>query len=301
MSTAPVNPDNPDDDLSFAVPPTPVPPRSAAVPPPAPGGNPRADSLNLADRPFGNSRPVVRVSLLLWLLGLALLLSNVLVFRSYLSDSADKRAQIARGEEEILRQQKDVADLQTRLNGYDLVRLNDQIDFLNTQIDARTFSWSLLLDRIADTLPNDVRLGHLTPLTGGKARRETPRERVSPRDKLPAGEVALAISGQTRRDEALLQFVNNLFAHPAFKDPNLLQESQIEGGGPLVKFEATVTYLPGGPPHSAVVEESSAGAAPGAKKKTATTSTASKTSRTTKVIKVTPAPATSPRGPGGRP
>jgi Tfp pilus assembly protein PilN len=298
MSTAPVNPDNPDDDLSFAVPPVPVPPRPAAVPPPAPGGNPRADSLNLAGRPFGNSRPVVRVSLLLWLLGLALLLSNVLVFRSYLSDSAGKRAQIASGEREILKQQKDIANLQTRLDGYDLVRLNDKIDFLNTQIDARTFSWSLLLDRLADTLPNDVRLGHLTPLTGGRARRETQRERVSPRDKLPAGEVELEISGQTRRDEALLQFVNNLFAHPAFKDPNLLQESRIEGGGPLEKFEATVTYLPGGPPHSAVVEEAPAGAAPGAKKKT---STASKTSRTTKVIKVTPAPATPPRGPGGRP
>jgi hypothetical protein len=291
----------PDDDLSFTQPPVPVPPRPAAVPPPATGGNPRADSLNLAGRPFGNSRPVVRISLLLWLLGLALLLSNVLVFRTYLSDSADKRARIAHGEEEIQRQQKDVADLQARLNGYDLVRLNDKIAFLNTQIDARTFSWSLLLDRIADTLPNDVRLGHLSPLTGGKAKKET-RERAAQRDKQQAGEVELDISGQTRRDESLLQFVNNLFAHPAFRDPNLLQEAQVDGGGPLVKFEATVMYLPGGPPHSAVVEESPAGTSPGAKKKaTATT----KTSRTTKVTRITarttPPPATTPRAPGGRP
>ncbi|HSS78153.1 MAG TPA: PilN domain-containing protein [Thermoanaerobaculia bacterium] len=278
MSTA--NPDH--GDLSFAVPPAPL--RPVSAPAPTPGGNPRADSLNLAGRPFGNRRPVVRISLLLWLLGLALLLSNVFVFRSYLSDSADKRAKIAHGEEEFLRQQKDVQDLQNRLNGYDLVRLNDQIDFLNTQIDARTFSWSLLIDRLADTLPHDVRLGHLTPLTGARAKRETQR------DRRQQGEVELQISGQTRRDEELSRFVDNLFAHPSFRDPNLLQESQVDTGEPLVKFEATVTYLPGGTPHRVEVDDSPAGAPPTVKKKTATT--ARTTTRTT--LTATPAP-------GGRP
>jgi Tfp pilus assembly protein PilN len=300
MSTAPVNPvnpdnpDHPDNALSFAAPPAPPRPVTiAAIAAPAPGGNPRADSLNLASRPFGNSRPVVRVSLILWLLGLALLLSNVFVFRTYLSDSADKRALIAHGEEELLRQQKDVSDLQARLNGYDLVRLNDQIDFLNTQIDARTFSWSLLIDRIADTLPNDVRLNRLTPLAESKAKRET-RGRGAQRDKRPEGEVDLSLSGTTRRDEALNQFVKNLFAHPAFKNPNLLQESQVDTGGPLVKFEATVTYLPGGPPHNAVVEEAPAGTPATPRKKAATADARSTTSRTT-------AKTTARRAPGGRP
>jgi hypothetical protein len=204
---------------------------------------------------------VVRISLLLWLLGVALLLGNVFVFRSYLSNSADKRAQIAHDEEAIVRQQRTVGELQGRLNGYDLVRLNDQIDFLNTQIDARTFSWSLLLDRLAEVLPNDVRVTRLVPLTNSKTRRETARDRGVKRDRLREGEVALQISGETRRDEMLLQFVDNLFAHPAFKDPNLLHENPAEEGGPRVKFELTVTYLPGGPPHNAVVEESPAGTA----------------------------------------
>jgi Tfp pilus assembly protein PilN len=299
MSIAPDNPGNdPGNDLSFAAPP--APPHPVAGRAPARSGNPRADSLNLAGRPFGNSRPVVRISLILWLLGLALLLSNVFVFRSYLSDSADKRAQIARGEEELQRQQKDVSDLQTRLNGYDLVRLNDQIDFLNTQIDSRTFSWSLLIDRIADTLPNDVRLSHLTPLSDSKAKREA-RGRGA-RDKRPEGEVDLTISGMTRRDEALNQFVKNLFAHPAFRNPNLLQEAQVDVGGPLVKFEATVTYLPGGPPHSVVVEEAPAGTPDPAKgparKKTATTTTTGTKSTTSRTTLKTATPA---RAPGGRP
>ncbi|HEX4960303.1 MAG TPA: PilN domain-containing protein, partial [Thermoanaerobaculia bacterium] len=208
---------------------------------------------------FGNSRPVVRIALLLWLLGLGLLLANVLVFRSYLSDSADKRAQIARGEEELLRQQKDVADLQTRLNGYDLVRLNDQIDFLNTQIDARTFSWSQLLDRITEVLPNDVRLSRLVPQTGSKARKEVPR---ASKRKLREGEVVLSISGVTRSDEALLQFVDNLFAHPAFGDPNLAQEQRTDDGSNQVKFELTVSYVPTATRRSVVVEGAPTGAAP---------------------------------------
>ena len=55
----------------------------------------RVDPLNLARRPFLNSRPVVRVSLILWMLGLLLLLVNVSLFWSYLSSSKDKRAEIA--------------------------------------------------------------------------------------------------------------------------------------------------------------------------------------------------------------
>ena len=248
MSAAP-----PDHLSELAV--NPAPPRPAAPPPAEPVGNPRADSLNLARRPFGNSRPVVRASLLLWLLGLALLLGNVYLFRSYLSDSADKRARIARGEAQIAKEQKDLQSLQSRLNGYDLVQLNDQIDFLNTQIDTRTFSWSLLLDRIAEVLPKDLRLTRLVPMTGSKAKREVQGGRGARSGKLREGEVGLSISGVTRSDEALLQLVNHLFAHPAFGDPHLAQEQRGDEGSNLVKFELTAKYRPGGTPRSAVVVE----------------------------------------------
>jgi len=266
------------DDLPETPSPAPQRPAMRPVPPAAPAANHRAESLNLAGRPFGNSRPVVRVSLLLWLFGLALLLGNVSLFWSYLSSSADKRAQITRGDEEITRQQQNVDQLQTRLNGYDLVQLNDQIDFLNTQIDARTFSWSLLLDRLAEALPNDVRITRLVPQTAAKTDRQSQRDRNVRRSPAHEGEVPLAISGETRSDDALLQFVDRLFAHPAFGDPNLLRESRGDEESKLVKFDLTVTYLPGSPSRGVVVEE--APAAP-----------------------VKPAPATTPAAvtPGGRP
>lgn len=204
----------------------------------------RVDPLNLARRPFLNSRPVVRVSLLLWLLGLLLLLGNVSLFWSYRERSADKRAQIARGEAQIELMRNAAAQLQHKLDSFDLEAQNQRVDFLNKQIQERTFSWSQLLDRIAERLPNDVRLNRLSPLTGDKAERE--RVRSTRRTSRTGDQVPLAITGETRNDEALLSFVDRLFKAP-FSDPNLIHEER-EEDGKLVKFEISVQYRPGPPP-----------------------------------------------------
>ncbi|HEV8581535.1 MAG TPA: PilN domain-containing protein [Thermoanaerobaculia bacterium] len=224
--------------------PRPSPPRRAAAA--AGGGIERLEPLNLARRPFLNSRPVVRVSILLWVLGLVLLLANLYLFRNYLSSSADKREQIARGEEEIQRQQRLAQQLQSRLDKIDLVRQNQQVDFLNQKIEERTFSWSLLLDRLVEVLPDDIRLNRLTPETGEREEREERGLRRQQRRRSVEGQIPLIISAETRSDTALNQFVDNLFAHPAFADPNLLREERQESN--LVKFELTVQYIPGGPP-----------------------------------------------------
>ena len=227
----------------------------APGPPPAPAAGPaRMEPLNLARRPFLNSRPVVRISLLLWLLGLLILTVNVSLFRIYLSGSADKREQIARGEGEIERQQQALQPLQRRLDDIDLARLNEEIDFLNQKIAKRTFSWSLLLDRLVEVLPNDVRLTRLAPATDAKEKRQESRgSRPAPRDRRLEGQVPLRITGETRSDEALLRFVDNLFAHPSFTDPNLLHEERQDDN--RVRFELTVQYIPGGPPQGVIVEE----------------------------------------------
>ena len=231
-------------------------PEVAAEPPPprpAPAAAPsvrreRMEPLNLARRPFLNSRPVVRIALLLWVLGFLLLLGNVSLFWGYLSSSADKRQQIARGAQEVARQQRAAAQLQGRLDNIDLVRQNEQVDFLNQKIEERTFSWSLLLDRLAEVLPNDVRLTRLTPRTDERAEGAGSSARSRPARGKPRreGQIPLSITGETRNDEALLRFVDNLFAHPAFVDPNPTREERLENN--LVRFELSVQYIPGGRP-----------------------------------------------------
>jgi hypothetical protein len=233
--------------------------RPVTLAPPAPPLE-RVDPLNLAGRPFLNSRPVVRVSLLLWALSLLLLLANVSLFWSYRQRSADKREQIARGEAEIKRQQALAADLQHQLDNFDLTAQNQQIEFLNKQIKERTFSWSQLLDRIAERLPNDVRLNRLTPLTGKKAEQEFQRSSVSRRAaRAAADRVTLSITGESRNDEALSSFVKRLF-QPPFADPNLIHEEREEDGKTL-KFELSVQYRPD-PPPSAPAAGGAGGSAP---------------------------------------
>jgi len=269
-----------------------VPPRRPAVlTPPAPPLE-RVDPLNLAGRPFLNSRPVVRVSLLLWALGLLLLLANVSLFWSYRERSADKRGQIAKGEAEIQRQRAAATDLQRRLDSFELEAQNRQIEFLNKQIQERTFSWSQLLDRIAERLPNDVRLNRLTPLTGKKAEQQFQRSSGSRRAARGSDRVTLSITGESRNDEALSSFVRRLF-QPPFADPNLIHEEREEDEKTL-KFELTVQYRPDPPPSAPAVD--GAGAA-------GSGSTAAPRIEELPMPGAAPAPSplTPPPAPGGRP
>ena len=65
-----------------------------------------SESLNLSRRPFINTRPVARVSLLLWVLGLLLLLGNISLYWSYLSGSGETRADLDRLEAKIQQQRR---------------------------------------------------------------------------------------------------------------------------------------------------------------------------------------------------
>lgn len=209
-----------------------------------PSGPVRYEPLNLSRRPFLNSRPVVRASLLLWVLGLLLLLGNVSLFWNYLSVSEDQRAEVVRGVEAIQRREAEARQLESRLDSINLEDLNERIRFLNTKIAERTFSWNLLLDHLAQVLPNDVRLNRLNPATGEQVRRSGQGSRSASRGPAREGQVTLEILGETRSDEALDRFVDNLYDHPTFEYPNLTRQEQLQESG-IVRFEMIVQYVPG--------------------------------------------------------
>jgi hypothetical protein len=224
---------------------------AAPMPPPLD----RVAPLNLARRPFLNSRPVVRAALLLWLLGLAILAVNLSQVWGYRERSADKRERIARGEAEIERQQAAFARLQKTLDGINLEAQNQKVEFLNEQIAERTFSWSRFLDRITERLPNDVRLNRLTPQLGDKAQQQRVGARLSSarRSRAASDPVPLLITGETRSDEALYTFVDSLLK-PPFSAANFTREEREEDGKTL-KFEISVDYRPGPPPAAAASPE----------------------------------------------
>jgi Tfp pilus assembly protein PilN len=213
--------------------------------------------LNLSRRPFLNTRPVTRVALLLWALGALLLLGNVTLFWNYLSGSTEKREELARMEEQVEKERDSVGRLEARLAGLDLEQQNEQVEFLNRKIAERTFSWSLLFERLTETMPDNVRLIQLQPAAIGDERAQTRSRTRTAADRnapLASDRVPLVIAAEAKSDEELLRFVDNLFAHPSFDNPNLLEESRNDQGD-RVQFSLHVTYLPRDATPGVTVEE----------------------------------------------
>jgi Tfp pilus assembly protein PilN len=210
--------------------------------------------LNLSRRPFLNTRPVTRVALLLWVLGGLLLLGNVTLFWNYLSGSTEKREELARIEEQVEREGESVRRLEARLAGLDLEQQNEQVEFLNRKIAERTFSWSLLFDRLTETMPDDVRVIQLSPaaISGDeRSRTRTDDEQAAP---LASDRVPLSIAAEAKSDEDLNEFVDNLFSHPSFSNPNFAKEDRSEEGN-RIRFSIHVIYLPRNPTPGVTVEE----------------------------------------------
>jgi len=211
-----------------------------AVPPvaPRPAADGESQSLNLARRSFVNTRPVVRAAAILWVLGLALLAANLTLFRRYLTSSQTTRGKLAGIERDVGREKRAGTELRERLGSLNLEQQNREVTFLNRKIDERTFSWSLLFTRMAKVLPDQVRLLRLRPsnvVQKDSASRSLAREAKQP-------PVVLAMHCEAKDDEALLRFVDNMFAHPAFAEPNLENEDRDASG--LIRFNVTVQYQP---------------------------------------------------------
>ena len=199
---------------------------------------------NLATRRFENLRPVRRISLLLAGLALALTAWNVVTWWRMGSGAAEKRAELDRLIAETAESQSRVQTLERDLAAADLAAKNREARFLNARIAERTFSWNGLLDDLNEALPRGVRLRQLSPLSE-RRRSEDDGERA-PAVRRPSaareGAVVLRISGEAEDSEAVLAFVDALFAHPRFEQPDLARESERATG--LVEFDLGVVYRP---------------------------------------------------------
>lgn len=209
-----------------------------------------SESLNLARRPFINTRPVARVSLLLWVLGFLLLLGNISLYWNYLAGSGEKRSDLDRLEAKIQQQERTNGELERRLQSLDLTQQNRQVRYLNQKIAERTFEWSTLFDELAKVLPDQVRLTSLSP--SGILQDDERRLGEDQGPGLRQTRVQLVIHGEAKSDEAFLHFVDRLF-EPPFEDPDFSRKSREDND--RVKFDLRVTYIPDQPEQRYVIEE----------------------------------------------
>lgn len=173
--------------------------------------------LNLARRPFLNRRPVLRIAALAWLLGCALLAVNVVLFVRYRRDSTDLRSRLGEVRAQIEDVSGDVLRLSSRLDSLGVGAQNEQVAFLNGRLAERAFPWSLLFERIGETLPRGVRLTTLTPVFARSRRRQS--EAAEENET-----ILLNVDGVAENSASIYAFVDSLFAHPAFANPVLHNE-----------------------------------------------------------------------------
>lgn len=203
--------------------------------------------LNLARQPYVNTRPVVRLSIVLWLIGAVLFAGNVWLYWDFLAGRGDTHKRLAEVATEIDQTRGRIAALDSELAGFDLADQNDRVDFLNTRIERRHFSWSHLFDALSGLLPDDVRLTRLTPSSlddGPSSRRRSARTSTDD-DK----GVSLTIQAVAKTNDSILTLVQRLFEDPAFAATSLIQQRLGQGG--LIEFDIDTTYDPGRPERAA--------------------------------------------------
>lgn len=197
---------------------------------------------NLARRPFLNTRPVVRVTVLLVVFGLLLAAANLWTFWSFSRGQGQKQDRLLEIRRELEAERQQIRELQQSLQRIDLEAQNEQVEFLNRKIQQRTFSWSLLFDTLSEILPREVRVTQLSLEGVGGDDRPRGRRASVDQDGLRPGEIGLSIEGEAQNYEALLDLLDALFVSPVFRDPNPSGDTRGQTGA--FQFNLHVVYLP---------------------------------------------------------
>jgi Tfp pilus assembly protein PilN len=195
--------------------------------------------VNLARRPFANTRPIRRAAILLWVLAVGLAaLVGWLYWRSLFGIEGQKEER-ARVERQIGEERRRLAAAESALATMDLARQNTETAYLNARFGERNFPWSELFVHLSEVLPRKVRLFSLAPQTGEARGRTT----ASRRPHTSSGPVFLSLTGAAATDEDLTQLLDGMFKSPWFSQPTLPREQRQNG---VIQFALTVAYRPAG-------------------------------------------------------
>ncbi len=192
-------------------------------------------AVNLARSPFANTRPIVRVAIVLWTVAVLLGVYNGVTYWHSFSGSEATKVKLETNKITIQEAHESIKAAEITLASLQLREQNETVHFLNARIAERTFPWSLLFDSISEILPNGVRLVSLKPTpTSRTGSRQSKKVRV-------ADSVHLGIHAVAKKDADLLDFIDELFSSEAFEKPRLSKEKRTDSGE--IDFHLTTDFL----------------------------------------------------------
>jgi Tfp pilus assembly protein PilN len=178
---------------------------------------------NLSTRPFYNERGIHTGLALTALVVLVLTVLNLAQIITLTRKQSDLNTRAAVAEARARDLLKNANTVRRGLNPKELEQVSGAAREANTLIAQRLFSWTDLLNRLETTLPDEVRVTSLRPVT----------------DK--DGVVTLSISAVGRRPEDIARFMENLEATGAFVDVFARDESSTDDG--LIQTALEARYL----------------------------------------------------------
>jgi Tfp pilus assembly protein PilN len=199
-------------------------------------------AVNLARRPFANTRPLRRVATALWLVGGALAAVVAVLYWRALFGIEGRRTEIAAVDRAIAEERRRLAAGEAALAGLDLRRQNVEAAYLEARIRERTFPWSALFEDLAEVLPRKVRIASLSPKAGGPLSDPDAARSRRPGSAVSFGRVHLQLTGAAANDEALIELIDRLFASRRFANPTMPTERRDNDG--TIGFALGVSYLP---------------------------------------------------------
>jgi Tfp pilus assembly protein PilN len=119
--------------------------------------------LNLASRPYRDYKPLYAVVVVTSIAIALLMLNNVDTYYRYVTETQTTRATIAKLERQAADEHNRAMAADNQLRGFDLVALDNETRFINARLAERAFSWSELLDRLEDVIPQGVRIRNISP------------------------------------------------------------------------------------------------------------------------------------------
>lgn len=174
---------------------------------------------NLSTKPFYNEPGVHSALAIVGLVVVALTIFNVTQIGLLSRRQSDLNASAATAENQAAQLRAHAVSLRQSVNPKQLETLSDAAREANVLIGQRLFSWTDLLNRLATTLPDDVRITAMHP-------------RVE-----KDGSVTVMMSVIGRRVEDIDRFMSNLEANGAFAGVFSREESASEDGLRLAMIE----------------------------------------------------------------
>ena len=185
----------------------------------------KAITLNLASRPFRNN---LAVGSLLWAVAAAAVLASVYNGYVYLNYGGhygelqqEERVHLSKLAKLQAEERKYAREIQSR----DFRRLYGRGQFAGEQILKRSFSWTLLFNKLEDVIPAEVMMTAIRPHIASEG-------------------IVIRVDGVAKNHGALIDLEDSLLKSPVFARVYPASERRLNPSRPEISFALNFDYLP---------------------------------------------------------